>query len=93
MELDCLLGLPPWRNWLEPVLANGNLPGRLGVVRHWNDKGAWRMKFGMRVRGGWLAALIMFAAPVAAPLATVLASSPAVAQTVQTIEVQGNRRV
>ena len=51
------------------------------------------MKFGMRVRGGWLAALIMFAAPVAAPLATVLASSPAVAQTVQTIEVQGNRRV
>jgi outer membrane protein insertion porin family len=35
----------------------------------------------------------MFAMPVATPLAVMLASSPAVAQTVQSIEVQGNRRV
>jgi outer membrane protein insertion porin family len=51
------------------------------------------MNFGMRVRGGLLAALVLFAAPVAAPLAAMLVSSPAAAQTVATIEVQGNRRV
>src|SRR6201990_1898661 len=50
------------------------------------------MKFGMRVRGGVIAALIMFAVPVAATL-TMLASSPAVAQTVASIVVEGNRRV
>ena len=50
------------------------------------------MKFGMRVRGGMLAALIMFAVPVAATLTT-LASSPAAAQTVASIVVEGNRRV
>src|SRR6201994_2683978 len=50
------------------------------------------MKFGMRVRGGVLAALVMFAVPVAATL-TMLASSPAAAQTVATIQVEGNRRV
>ncbi|MGA7808368.1 outer membrane protein assembly factor BamA, partial [Bradyrhizobium sp.] len=51
------------------------------------------MKFGMRVRGGLLAALIMFAAPVVATLAAALVSGPAAAQTVNSIEVQGNRRV
>src|SRR5215471_8130409 len=50
------------------------------------------MKFGMRVRGGVLAALVMFAVPVAATLTT-LASSPAAAQTVASIVVEGNRRV
>ena len=50
------------------------------------------MKFGMRVRGGVLAALIMFAVPVAATLMT-LVSSQASAQTVASIVVQGNRRV
>ncbi|MGQ0686045.1 outer membrane protein assembly factor BamA [Bradyrhizobium sp.] len=50
------------------------------------------MKFGMRVRGGALAALIMFAVPVAATLTT-LASSPAAAQTAASIVVEGNRRV
>ncbi|MEZ5820178.1 MAG: outer membrane protein assembly factor BamA [Bradyrhizobium sp.] len=50
------------------------------------------MKFGMRVRGGVLAALVMFAAPVAATLATT-ASTPAAAQTVASIVVEGNRRV
>jgi len=43
----------------------------------------------MRLRGGLLAALMMFAVPAAAALV----SSPAAAQTVSSIEVQGNRRV
>jgi outer membrane protein insertion porin family len=47
----------------------------------------------MRVRGGLLAALILVATPVAAPLAAMLGSSPAAAQTVATIQVEGNRRV
>ena len=51
------------------------------------------MKLGMGVRGGFLAALIMLTTPFAAPLAVGLASSPASAQTVDSIEVQGNRRV
>src|SRR5690348_1049515 len=51
------------------------------------------MKFGMRVRGGLVAALIMFAAPVVTPLAVTLASTQAAAQTVNSIEVVGNRRV
>src|SRR5215470_8160181 len=62
----------------------------MGLVR--NDKGASRMKFGMRVRGGMLAALVMFAVPVAAALTT-LVSAPAAAQTVASISVEGNRRV
>jgi outer membrane protein insertion porin family len=52
------------------------------------------MKFGMRVRGGLLAALIMFAAPVVASLAALTVASPANAvETVASIEVVGNRRV
>src|SRR5579862_892818 len=51
------------------------------------------MKFGMRVRGGMLAALIMFAVPVATALVATFASAPAAAQTVASIEVEGNRRV
>jgi len=47
----------------------------------------------MRVRGGLLAALILVATPVAATLAGMLVSSPAAAQTVATIQVEGNRRV
>jgi outer membrane protein insertion porin family len=47
------------------------------------------MNVGMQLRGGLLAALIMFAMPVAA----MLVSSPAVAQSVSSIEVEGNRRV
>jgi len=47
----------------------------------------------MRVRGGLLAALVMLSAPLAGTLAVGLASSPAWAQTVDSIEVQGNRRV
>jgi outer membrane protein insertion porin family len=51
------------------------------------------MNVGMRVRGGLLAALMMFAMPVTAMLAAALVSSPVVAQTVATIQVEGNRRV
>src|SRR5258707_7067406 len=72
---------------------NGNLPVRRGADRHCNDKGALRMNVGMRLRGGWFAALIMFATPVAATLAVMLVSPPAAAQTVSSIQVEGNRRV
>ena len=51
------------------------------------------MIVGMRLRAAMLGALIMLAVPVAASLASMLASSPAAAQTVQSIEVVGNRRV
>ncbi|RXG89644.1 MULTISPECIES: outer membrane protein assembly factor BamA [Bradyrhizobium] len=51
------------------------------------------MKFGLRLRGGLLATLIMFGAPVVAPVGAVFVSSSALAQTVQSISVQGNRRV
>ncbi|MGA8899035.1 outer membrane protein assembly factor BamA, partial [Bradyrhizobium sp.] len=51
------------------------------------------MKLGMRVRGGLLAALIMWATPFATTLAIGLVSSPASAQTVDSIQVEGNRRV
>src|ERR1700704_5195727 len=73
--------------------TEGNLPVRRGAIRHWNDKGALRMNVGMRVRGGLLAALIIFALPVAATLAAALVSSPVAAQTVGSIQVQGDRRV
>src|ERR1700759_2727836 len=73
--------------------TNGNLPVRRGATRHRNDKGALRMNFGMRVRGGLLAALILVAAPVASTLAAMLVSSPAAAQTVAWIQVEGSRRV
>jgi outer membrane protein insertion porin family len=51
------------------------------------------MNVEMRVRGGLLAALVMFAVPVAATLAAMLVSSPVLAQTVSSIQVEGNRRV
>jgi outer membrane protein insertion porin family len=66
---------------------------RRGTVRHWNDEGALRMNVGMRLQGGLLAALIMFAVPVAATLSAVVVASPAAAQSVSSIQVEGNRRV
>ncbi|MBR0855836.1 outer membrane protein assembly factor BamA [Bradyrhizobium liaoningense] len=51
------------------------------------------MKFGLRLRGGLLATLILFGAPVVAPVGAIFVSSSAHAQTVQSISVQGNRRV
>jgi outer membrane protein insertion porin family len=47
------------------------------------------MNVGVRARGGVLAALMMFAMPIAG----MLVSSPAAAQTVSSIQVEGNRRV
>lgn len=73
--------------------TNGNLPVRRGAIRPLNDKGALRMNVGMRVRGGLLAALIMFAMPVAVTLAAMLVTSAAVAQSAASIVVEGNRRV
>src|SRR6202051_1772542 len=73
--------------------TNGNLPVCRGAGRHWNDKGALRMNVGMRVRGGLLAALVMCALPVVGTLAAILVSPPAAAQTVSSIQVEGNRRV
>src|SRR6201994_814447 len=73
--------------------TTGILADRRDVTRQWNDKGASRMNFGMRVRGGLLAALIMVATPVVATLGATLMSSPAAAQTVSSITVEGNRRV
>src|SRR6202045_2415548 len=72
--------------------TNGNLPTRRGAGWHRNCKGAQRMNVAMRVRGGVLAALIMVAMPVAATLAAGLVSSSALAQTVDSIQVEGNRR-
>ena len=69
-------------------------PVRQGFAdRHWNDKGAWRMKFGMRVRGGLTAILMMAAVPVTSQLAGIVMASPAAAQTASSIVVEGNRRV
>src|SRR6201993_2988463 len=51
------------------------------------------MNFGMRVRGGWFPTLLICAVPAAATLAGVSVSSPAAAQTVASIQVEGNRRV
>jgi outer membrane protein insertion porin family len=61
--------------------------------RHWNDKGAWRMKFGMRVRGGLIAILMTVAVPVTGQLAGIIVASPAAAQMASSIVVEGNRRV
>ncbi|SHH37412.1 outer membrane protein assembly factor BamA [Bradyrhizobium erythrophlei] len=51
------------------------------------------MNVGIGVRGGLVAALMMFVMPVASTLAIMLVSWPAVAQSVASIEVDGNRRV
>jgi outer membrane protein insertion porin family len=82
-----------WAKLATSEATNGNLPVRRGAIRHCNDKGALRMNFGMRVRGGVLAALMMFGVPATATLGVALVSLPAAAQTVSSIEVQGNRRV
>src|SRR5438445_5881386 len=73
--------------------ANGNLSVRRGTGRHRDDKGALRMMFGMRVRGGLLATLIMFAVPAAVTLTATLVAGPVAAQNVASITVEGNRRV
>ena len=92
MKLPCNRTFAALAKLATSGAINGNLPVRRGAARHWNDKGALRMNFGMRVRGGLFAALIMFAMP-AAMLAVLLVPSPAAAQTVSSIQVEGNRRV
>jgi outer membrane protein insertion porin family len=68
------------------------LSGELGGIRI--DKGALRMNVGMRVlRGTLLAALISIGVPVATVVTVPLVSSPAAAQTLSSISVEGNRRV
>jgi outer membrane protein insertion porin family len=71
-------------------MGNRRLKGSGSALEY---KGAWRMMFGMRVRGGLFAALVMFAMPLAASLAVMLVSVPAAAQGVNSITVEGNRRV
>jgi outer membrane protein insertion porin family len=93
MKLPCNRTFAALAKLATSGATNGNLPVRRGADRHWNDKGALRMNLGMRLRGGWFAALIMFATPVAAMLAVMLVSPPAAAQTVSSIQVEGNRRV
>src|SRR5664279_150511 len=93
MKLHCNRTFAAPAKLVTSRAVNGILSLRRGANRHWNDKGALRMNVGMRVRGGLLAALIMFAMPVAATLAGMLVSLPAAAQTVASIQVEGNRRV
>ncbi len=93
LKLHCDRTFAPPVKLATSWAINGNLPVRGGAGRHWNDKGALRMNVGMRVRGGLLAALIMCALPVAATLSAIFVSSPAAAQTVDSIQVEGNRRV
>jgi outer membrane protein insertion porin family len=73
--------------------TNGDLPVRRGAGRRNDNKGALRMVFGMRVRGGVLAALVLIAMPVALAAGAALLSSPVAAQTSASIAVEGNRRV
>src|SRR5438132_4658058 len=98
-RLGMKMKLPCNRTFAAPAklaasrAINGKLLVRRGAGRQWNNKGAPRMSFGMQVRGGLTAALILFAVPVVTTLAAGLGSSPAVAQTVSSIAVEGNRRV
>ncbi len=93
MKLHCDRAFAVLAKLATSRAINGNLPVRGGAVRHWNDKGALRMNVGMRVRGSLLAALVMFAMPAAVTLVAALGSSPVHAQTVSSIQVEGNRRV
>jgi outer membrane protein insertion porin family len=93
MKLQCNRAFAVLAKLATSWATNGNLSDRRGAGRHRNDKGALRMNVGMRVRGGLFAALVMCAAPVVATLAATLVSSSAAAQTVATIQVEGNRRV
>ena len=92
MKLHCDRTFAAAAKLVTSSATDGILPVRGGAARQWNDKGARRMNFGIRVRGGLFAALIMFAVSVAATLAVALAS-PAAAQTAASIQVEGNRRV
>src|SRR6266568_2196558 len=83
----------PVKLFTSSVMKWESVGSRGFAGRHWNDKGAWRMKFGMRVRGGLIAVLMMVAVPVTGQLAGIIVASPAAAQTASSIIVEGNRRV
>jgi outer membrane protein insertion porin family len=83
----------PVKLFTSSVMKWESVGSRGFADRHWNDKGAWRMKFGMRVRGGLIAVLMMVAVPVTGQLAGIIVASPAAAQMVSSIVVEGNRRV
>jgi outer membrane protein insertion porin family len=93
MKLQCNRAFAVLAKLATSWAATGNLSDRRGAGRQWNDKGALRMNFGMRVRGSLFAALVICAVPVATTLAATFVSSSAAAQTVATIQVEGNRRV
>jgi outer membrane protein insertion porin family len=93
MKLHCNRAFAVLAKLATSWATNGNLSDRRGAGRHLNDKGALRMNVGMRLRGGLFAALVMCAAPVVTTLAATLVSSSAAAQTVASIQVEGNRRV
>src|SRR5260370_12578848 len=90
MELHCDVRFAHPVKLATSDAADGNLPVRRDTGRHGNDKGALRMLVGMRVRGGLLAALIMFAVPVAATLAALPLSAPPASQARPSISVQPN---
>src|SRR3954454_25308722 len=83
----------PVKLFTSSVMKWESVASRGFAGRHWNDKGAWRMKLGMRVRGGLTAVLMMVAAPVAGQMAGIVVASPAAAQMASSIVVEGNRRV
>jgi outer membrane protein insertion porin family len=93
MKMRCHIWFAGLAKLATSGAAKGNLPVRGGAGRQLHGKGALRMRFGMRVRGGLLVALVMFAMPVIATVALGLAASSARAQTVDSIQVEGNRRV
>src|SRR6202051_4042598 len=82
IKLHCDRLFAVWAKLATSGATNGNLPVRRGAIRHRDDKGALRMNVGMRLRGGVLAALMMFGVSAAATLGVALVSSPAAAQTV-----------
>ena len=83
----------PVKLFTSSVMKWESVGSRGFAGRHWNDKGAWRMKFGMRVRGGLIAVLMTVAMPVTGQLAGIIVASPAAAQMASSIVVEGNRRV
>jgi outer membrane protein insertion porin family len=93
MKLRCDIGFAGLAKLATSGSADGDLLVRGAASRPWDCKGAQRMKLGMWVRGGLLAALIMLATPLVVTMAAGFLASPAAAQTVDSIQVEGNRRV
>jgi outer membrane protein insertion porin family len=86
--------LPAGKNWLQ-ANPEQRICRLAGAGWHWNEeKGAPRMMVGLRVlRGSVIAALLSIAAPLAGVTFVSTAATPALAQSVSSIVVEGNRRV